>query len=137
MRPRHRVDRIVTMEPLRRLARTDRDPGRRAEQEAGTEQALDHGEEQRIDRLGVEQARLGEQRVDAAGGESFERVAPGGNALEHAPEIVLLELYVGGREHALDHGEAVLLEPLEHLFGVGVGGESWNRHRASLREASA
>ena len=61
---RQRVHAGVVVEDLRLLAGTDLD-ARRRRQLVVLEHPVEHAEEQRVDRSGVEGARLGEQRVDA------------------------------------------------------------------------
>ena len=86
VRPRERVDRVVGVQRLRALARTDLDAGRRA-QLLGTEHAVEHVEHERMGRQVVERARLGEQRVDAPGPAPFEVVATVRRRLDQACEL--------------------------------------------------
>src|SRR5438552_18619016 len=74
-RTRNGIHTVVPMDGLRLLARTDRDPHRRAQQEARTEHLLDRAEDQRIRGLYVERPGLREDRVDALRGEALEVVA--------------------------------------------------------------
>ena len=86
VRPRERVDRVVGMQALRDLAGADLDAGRRAELVVA-EHRVEHAEDQRVRRGAVHDARLREQRVDAAGVEPLERVAPEGRLRGQGREL--------------------------------------------------
>ncbi len=71
---REGVDALVLVEHLRPLAGADLDAGRRRELVV-PEQPVEHAEQQRMQRRGVEGPRLGEQRVDPLGAVPLELVA--------------------------------------------------------------
>ena len=70
------------MERLGLLARADLDAGRCRELVVA-EHAVEHAEQQRVDRRLVEGPSLREQGVDAPGAEALEVVASEGQLVEH------------------------------------------------------
>src|SRR3954447_5222519 len=129
MRPGQGVDAVIGVQPLRLLARSDLDAGGRAELVALAEHAVEHAEQQRMCRQPVEGTGLGEQRVDAAGAEALEVVAPGGRPVEDRTQAGADRGGLLGRQQSLDHRVAVAVEVGQHPGEQGVV-ERVGRHAA-------
>jgi DNA-binding PadR family transcriptional regulator len=108
-----RIDRVVGVERLGELTRTDLDR-RGGVQLVVAEYTIEHREHERVGRRGVERTDLGKERVHALRAAPFELVAAEGGLLESRANLGARGLEPFFVEKVLDHGVALALEGLKH-----------------------
>ncbi len=120
-----RVDAVVPVQDLRRLARPDLD-ARGCRQLVVAEQGVEHAQQHRVDGQVVEGPGLAEQVVDALRAVALEVVAARGRGVEHPGEVVADRGDAAAVEHALADHHAVLPDPRRD--GVGFEGNRADAH---------
>src|SRR5262249_27322246 len=120
-RQRYPAAAVVEVPSLRRLTRMDVDREERGEQVVGLQQTVDDREQARMLDQQRERRILRQERVDTLGVEALEVVASHVLAVEVGRQGGTHRGDVDGREHVLQHDEALALNGTHMRVGLRVG----------------